>query len=114
MLNAQPMVYPKNLRTPNQKQTRPEISQSQTESVHLPNHIIDLVFAVAQITTFDEMLELLLAEAAGRAVQLEWPQEVGCGLEVRADGADLVNHIFHTDHAKLAKVLFDDLVVSQR
>jgi hypothetical protein len=102
-----------NFRTPNQKQIRPEISQSQTESVHLPNQIIDLVFPVAQVTTFDEVLELPLAEAAGRAVQLEWPQEVGCGLEVRADGADLMNHIFHTDHAELAEVLFDDLVVSQ-
>jgi hypothetical protein len=44
--------------------------------VHLPDQIVDLVFPVAQVTTFDEMLELPLTEAAGRAVELERPQEI--------------------------------------
>jgi uncharacterized protein YunC (DUF1805 family) len=36
--------------------------------VHLPDQIVDLVFPVAQVTTFDEMLELPLTEATSRAV----------------------------------------------
>lgn len=44
--------------------------------VHLPDQLVDVVFPVAEVTTLDEVLELPLVEAAGRAVQLEWPQEV--------------------------------------
>ena len=44
--------------------------------VHLPDQLVDVVFPVAEVTTLDKVLELPLVEAAGRAVQLEWPQEV--------------------------------------
>jgi len=73
-----------------------------------------VVFAVAQVTTLDEVLELPLVEAAVGAVQLEGPQEVRGLLKVGADGVDLVDEILHTDHAVLSEVLLDDLVVSQR
>jgi hypothetical protein len=83
-------------------------------SIHLFDQFVDLVFSVAQITTFDKVLELPLVEATSRAVQLERPQEVGRLLEVGADGVNLVDQILHTDHAVLAEVLLDDFVVSQR
>jgi hypothetical protein len=82
--------------------------------VHLPDQLVDVVFTVAQVSTFDEVLELPLVEAAVGAVQLEGPQEVRGLLEVGADGVDLVDEILHTDHAVLSEVLLDDLVVSQR
>jgi hypothetical protein len=80
----------------------------------LLDELVDLVLSVAQITALDEVLELPLVEAARRAVELKWPQEVGSLLEVGPDSVDLVDKILHTDHAVLAEVLFDDLVVRQR
>lgn len=81
--------------------------------IHLLDQFIDLVLPVAQIATFDKVLELSLVEAARRAVKLERPKEVGSLLEVGANGEDLMDQILHTDHAVLAEVLFDDFVVSQ-
>jgi hypothetical protein len=80
----------------------------------LLDKLVDLVLSVTQITALDKVLELPLVEAASRAIQLEWPQEVGSLLEVGTDSVDLVDEILHTDHAVLAEVLFDDLVVRQR
>ena len=82
--------------------------------VHLPDQVVDVVFPVAQVTTLNEVLELPFLEAAVGAVQLEWPQEVGGLLEVGADSVNLVDKVFHADHAVLSKVVLDDLVVSQR
>jgi hypothetical protein len=69
--------------------------------VHLSDQVVDQVFTVTQVTAFDEMLELPLVKAAGGAVELERPQEVGSLFEVGADGVNLVDEIFHTDHARL-------------
>ena len=52
----------------------------------------------------------LLAPPAGRGVKLERPQEVGCVLEVGANGQDLVNQIFNANDVVLAQLLFDDVV----
>jgi hypothetical protein len=82
--------------------------------VHLADELVDVVFPVAQVAALDKVLELPLAEAACRAVKLERPQEVRSLLEVGTDGVDLVDQIFHTDHAVLAEVQLNDLVVSQR
>lgn len=41
--------------------------------VHLLDQRINLILAVAQVTTLDEMLELSRAEATGRVAELEWP-----------------------------------------
>jgi hypothetical protein len=80
----------------------------------LLNQFVDLVLSVAKIAALDEVLELSLLEATIRAVELEWPQEVRRLLEVGADSVDFVDHVLHADHAVLAEVLFDDLVVRQR
>lgn len=42
-------------------------------SVHLLDQRINLILAIAQITTFDEVLELSRTEAASRVAELEWP-----------------------------------------
>jgi hypothetical protein len=94
--------------------TIPTPQDSRIRLVHLLDELVDLVFSVAQITALDEVLELPLVEAASRAVQLEWPQEVRSLLEVGPDSVNLVDEILHTDHAVLAEILFDNLVVRQR
>lgn len=81
--------------------------------VHLADEGVDLLLAVAEVTTLDEVLELAGAEAAGGVGELEGPQEVGGLLEVGADGVDLVDEIFHADDAVLAEGLLDDGVVGQ-
>jgi len=81
--------------------------------VHLADEGVDLLLAVAEVTTLNEVLELARAEAAGGVGQLEGPQEVGSLLEVGADGVDLVDEILHADDAVLAEVLFNDGVVGE-
>jgi hypothetical protein len=66
-----PMVYPDSFlrANPNSKQSMFVVDRS----VHLPDQVVDLVFPVAQVTAFNEVLELPLTEAASWAVKLEWP-----------------------------------------
>ena len=59
------------------------------------------------------MLEFSWSEAASRVGQLEGPEEVGSLLEIGANGVDLVDQVFHADDAVLAKVVLDQLVVSE-
>jgi hypothetical protein len=82
--------------------------------VHLADQGVDLVLAVAKVTTLNEVLELAGMEAAVGVAELEGPQEVGGLLEVGADGVDLVDKILHADNAVLAEVLLDDGVVGER
>jgi len=81
--------------------------------VHLEDEGVDVLLAVAKVTTLDEVLELAGAEAAGGVAELEGPQEVGGLLEVGADGVDLVDQILHADDAVLAEVLLNDGVVGE-
>jgi hypothetical protein len=80
----------------------------------LLDQFVNLVLSVTKISALDEVLELSLLEAAVGAVELERPQEVRRLLEVGADCENFVDHVLHADHAVLAKILFNDLVVSQR
>jgi hypothetical protein len=82
--------------------------------IHLFDQLIDLFFSVTKITTLNKVLEFPLVEAASWAVELKGPQEVRCLFKVGADGVDLVDQILHADHAVLAEILFNDLVVGQR
>lgn len=82
--------------------------------VHLADQRVDLVLAVAGVAALNEVLHLLVAEAARGAAQLERPQEVAGLLEVRADGDDLVHQVLHTDDAELAQRLLNDGVVAER
>lgn len=74
---------------------------------------VDLLLAVTQVTTFNEVLEFSGAEATVGVAELEGPQEVGGLLEVGADGDNLVNEILHADDAVLSEALLDDGVVGQ-
>lgn len=100
----------------NPRHTRPVNPQPLADHsclVHLSDQAVDLVLAVAQVTTLDVVLELASAEAAVGVAELEGPQEVGGLLEVGADGVDLVNQVLHADDAVLAEVLLDEGVVGQ-
>lgn len=57
--------------------------------IHLPDQSIDVLLPVAKITALNEMSELACVETASWVRQLEWPQEVGCLLEVGSDGENL-------------------------
>lgn len=59
------------------------------------------------------MVELSWAETTSWVAELEWPEEVGGLLEVRADGEDLVDQIFNTDDTVLAEIGLDDGVVGK-
>lgn len=75
--------------------------------VHLLNESIDVLLSVTKVTTFDVVLELSCSEASGWVAELEWPQEVRGLLEVWSNGVDLVNQVFHADHAELAQVVLN-------
>jgi hypothetical protein len=79
---------------------------------HAVDEGVDVVLAVTVVTTLDEVGELVLPAASG-GVELEGPQEVGGGLEVGADGEDLVDQILHTDQTLAAEHLLDQRVVRQ-
>lgn len=81
--------------------------------IHLIDKLIDILLAIAQIASFDEMLELPRAKAAGRIAQFERPQEVARLLEIRADGEDFVDQVLHAHDAVLAQVRLDQLVVRE-
>lgn len=57
---------------------------------------VDVVFSVTRVTTFLEVVGLLFP-ATSWVVKLEWPQEVGDGLEVIATGDNLVDDVFDAD-----------------
>ena len=82
--------------------------------VHLSHKSVDVLLSVTEITALDIMLELACPEATSGVGQLEWPQEVADLLEVGTDSEDFVDHVFHADNSKLAKALFDQLVVGER
>lgn len=60
------------------------------------------------------MLEFACPEATVGVGELEWPQEVGCLLEIWSGSVDFVYEIFDGDDAKLAERLLDDLVIVER
>lgn len=84
-----------------------------SDLVHLLDKSIDVFLTVTEITTLDEVLELAGTESTSRVGQLEWPQEVAGLLEVGSDSVDLVDQVFNTDDAVLAKVVLNQLVVGQ-
>jgi hypothetical protein len=91
----------------------PRPRKRHSRSVHLLDQFVDLVLSVAEVSALDEVLELPFLKPTSWAVQLEWPQEVGRLFEIGADGVNLMDQVLHANHAVLAEILFDDLVVSQ-
>lgn len=82
--------------------------------IHLPDQSIDFVFAVAQVTSLDIVLELPGPESTRGTAQLEWPKEVARLLEVGSDGVYLMDQILHAKDAIFAQVLLNDGIVTQR
>lgn len=70
-------------------------------SVHPPDHSVDLIFPVASVTSLHEVCGLLV-HATTRGRQLEGPQEVVGGLEVLPNCIDLMDEVLNTDDAVFA------------
>jgi len=49
-----------------------------------------------------DVVVVLLAPATQRCVQLKRPEEVVALFEVRPDGVDLVDQVFHADYSTFA------------
>merc|ERR1711909_6003 len=78
--------------------------------IHSSHQVVDFVFSVTVITSFNEVVGDLL-ESTLWCGQFQWPQE-GSGLfEVGSNSEDLVDQIFHADDTLLAQSSFDDGVV---
>ena len=87
--------------------------QATSSLVHPLHQLIDLLLAIAQISTLDKVPELARLEASGGVAELEGPEEVARLLEVGANGDNLVDQVLHADDAVLAEVVFDQLVVGE-
>ena len=59
------------------------------------------------------MLEFPRPESTSRVAQLEWPQKVTSLLEIRPHSNNLMDQVLHTDDAKFAQLLLDDLVIGE-
>ena len=90
------------------------MEQKHNSLVHLPDELVDELLAVTKVTTLDEVLELAGTETASGGRELEGPEEVGDGLEVGADGVDLVDDVLNAGDTELAEVGLDELVVGDR
>jgi len=81
---------------------------------HALQQSIDLVLTIAVVTAFHEMVRLLHPTATVRTVQLEWPQEIGRLLEVRANGENFVDQVFDANDILFAEILLNNGVVGDR
>ena len=59
------------------------------------------------------MLEFSRPEPTSRIAQLKWPQEVTGLLEIWPHSNNLMDQVLHTDDAKFAQLLLDDLVIGE-
>ena len=59
------------------------------------------------------MLEFPRSESTSRIAQLKWPQKVTSLLEIRPHSNNLMDQVLHTDNAKFAQLLLDDLVIGE-
>ena len=72
--------------------------------VHPPNELVDRVFPVPVVSSFNEVPGLLPIATTSIA-QLEWPQEVVGFLEVWPHSEDFMNKVLHTDDTIFAQFL---------
>lgn len=80
--------------------------------VHACNEVVDEDFTVTTVTAFGEVVGLLLP-AAGWVGKLEWPEEVGDGLEVWTRREDLVHDVFNANYTLGTESSLDDSVIGQ-
>ena len=59
------------------------------------------------------MLEFPRPESTSRIAQLEWPQKVTSLFEIRPHSNNLMDQVLHTDDAKFAQLLLNDLVIGE-
>jgi hypothetical protein len=84
-----------------------KISEGKTscmDLVHPPDELIDVIFAVASITAFNVVVSLLLQTAKG-CLELKWPEEVVCLLEVGSNSQDLMDKVLHANDSMLTQSL---------
>lgn len=81
---------------------------------HSLKQFVDLVLAIAEVTTVDVVV-VLLAPSAGWSVQFEGPQEVVDLLEDATNGVQLVDHVLDAlDVVSMTQFTLDDEVVGDR
>jgi len=76
---------------------------------HFLQQFINLVLSAAEVTTLNEMVDLL-SPSTSWSVQFKWPQEVRSVLEVGTNVQDLMNQIFNTNDSKLSEGSFNDVI----
>ena len=59
------------------------------------------------------MLEFPRPESTSRIAQLEWPQKVTSLFKIRPHSNNLMDQVLHTDDAKFAQLLLNDLVIGE-
>jgi len=79
-------------------------------SEHASDELVDVLLAVAPSTTLHVGVSLLL-EALGGGVELEGPQEVVSGLEVRTNSPDLVDEILNASDTLAAELTLNNGVI---
>ncbi len=79
---------------------------------HSSQQVVNVVLAVAEVTTLSEVVGLLSPSSVW-IVQLERPQEVGGLLELGADVHNLVDDVLNANDTLFAQRLLDDRVVSE-
>jgi len=79
--------------------------------VHFLDQIVDVLLSVAKVTALDEVVGDF-PPAASWAGKLDWVQVVVGGLEVIADGVDLVHQVLDAVDAQVAHGLLDNIVVA--
>lgn len=81
---------------------------------HSLKQFVDLVLAIAEVTTVDVVV-VLLAPSAGWSVQFERPKEVVDLLEDATNGVELVDHVLDAlDVVSMTQFTLDDEVVGDR
>jgi hypothetical protein len=80
--------------------------ESPSNLVHPSNELIDVVLTVTSITALHVVVPLLL-QASQWCLQLEWPEEVVCLLEMWANSDYLMNKILNADDVMLAQTLIE-------
>ena len=78
--------------------------------VHFTDKLVDLVFTVSMVTTFNKVRGHL-TETTLWGTQLEWPQEIVSLLKVLPNSVDFMNQILCANDTLFSQLLFNDGVI---
>jgi len=73
---------------------------------HASEELINFIFTVSKVSSFDVVVGLLSPSTSG-SVQLEWPKEVGCILEIVTNGKNFMHKVLYTDDVLPTQYLVD-------